>query len=73
MFEVCLEDDPTSRIEVTETMVRLFTARKFDECRASLANLQKTLPGSKKLVHAFMDALDNPEDLRDGVLRLRAK
>ena len=73
VFEVCLEDDPTSRIEVTETMVRLFTARKFDECRASLANLQKTLPGSKKLVHAFMDALDNPEDLRDGVLRLRAK
>jgi len=73
LFEVCLEDDPTSRIEVTETMVRLFTARKFDECRASLANLQKTLPGSKKLVHAFMDALDNPEDLRDGVLRLRAK
>ena len=73
LFEVCLEDDPTSRIEVTETMVRLFTACKFDECRASLANLQKTLPGSKKLVHAFMDALDNPEDLRDGVLRLRAK
>ena len=73
LFEVCLEDDPTSRIATTEAMVLLFTARKFDECRASLANLQKTLPGSKKLVHAFMDALDNPEDLRDGVLRLRAK
>ena len=73
LFEVCLEDDPTPRIAATESMVRLFTARKFDECRASLANLQKTLPGSKKLVHAFMDALDNPEDLRDGVLRLRAK
>ena len=73
LFEVCLEDDPTPRITATESMVRLFTARKFDECRASLANLQKTLPGSKKLVHAFMDALDNPEDLRDGVLRLRAK
>ncbi|MSR33431.1 MAG: CHASE2 domain-containing protein [Phycisphaerales bacterium] len=73
LYEVCLEDDPTARIEATEAMVRLFTACQFDECRASLANLLKTLPGSKKLVHAFMDALDNPEDLRDGVLRLRAK
>ncbi len=73
LYEVCMENDPAARIATTESMVRLFTACKFQECRASLADMVRTLPGSEKLVHAFMDALDNPDDLRDGVLRLRAK
>ena len=73
LYEVCLEEDPQPRIAVTESMVRLFTSCQFDECRESLKNMEKTISGSQKLVHAFMDALDNPADLRDGVLRLRAK
>jgi hypothetical protein len=73
LYEVCLEADPQARIAATESMVRLFTACKFDQCRESLINIDKRMPESKKLVHAFMDALDNPADLRDGVLRLRAK
>jgi hypothetical protein len=73
LYEVCLEADPQERIVATESMVRLFTACQFEECRKSLINIEKTIPGSKKLAHTFMDALDNPADLRDGVLRLRAK
>ncbi|MCE9618815.1 MAG: adenylate/guanylate cyclase domain-containing protein [Planctomycetes bacterium] len=73
LYEVCLEEHPEERMAQTEAMVKLFGEGKFEECRKSLADIEKSIPGSKKLVHAFLDAIDNPEDLRDGVLRLRAK
>jgi class 3 adenylate cyclase/CHASE2 domain-containing sensor protein len=73
LHEICLEDDPSARIAATESMVRLFAEGRYDECRQALREIEVSIPGSGKLVHAFLDAIDNPADLRDGVLRLRAK
>ncbi len=70
--EVCLEADPTERIRMTEEAVQAFARADFDQARRAFAALEARF-GASKTAHAFLEAMDNPEDRRDGVLRLRAK
>jgi class 3 adenylate cyclase len=72
LHEVCLEADPAERIRMTERGVQLFAKGDFDGARAAFAELETRL-GRSKTAATFLEAMDRPEDPRDGVLRLRAK
>ena len=70
--EVCMEADPSERIRMTEAAVQAFARCDHEAARRLFGELEARF-GSSKTAHAFLDAMDNPADLRDGVLRLRAK
>ncbi len=70
--EVCLESDPSERIRMTEAAVQAF-GRKDHEAATRLFHELEARFGPSKTAHAFLDAMADPGDLRDGVLRLRAK
>jgi hypothetical protein len=70
--EVCLDADPSERIRMTEAAVQAFAACDHDAARRLFGELEVRF-GSSKTAHAFLEAMDDPAGLRDGVLRLRAK
>ena len=70
--EVCLDADPAERIRLTEAAVRCFARADFDAARAGFQALEARF-GKSKTAATFVEAMDRPDDLRDGVLRLRAK
>ena len=70
--EVCLDPDPAERIRLTEAAVQCFARGDFDAARAAFQALEARC-GKSKTAATFVDAMDRPDDLRDGVLRLRAK
>jgi hypothetical protein len=70
--EVCLDPDPAERIRLTEAAVACFARGDFDAARAAFRALEARL-GRSKIAATFVEAMDRPDDLRDGVLRLRAK
>ena len=72
LCEVCLETDPAERIRLTEAAVQAFARGDFDGARAAFEALEQRL-GRSKVAATFREAMDNPDDPRDGVLRLRAK
>ena len=72
VHEVCLDADPQERIRMTEHAVRCFAEGDWNAARAAFDALEARF-GSAKTAHAFRDAMDDPSDRRDGVLRLRAK
>jgi hypothetical protein len=70
--EVCLDADPAERIRLTEAAVQCFARADFDAARAGFQALEARF-GKSKTAATFVEAMDRPDDLRDGVLRLRAK
>jgi len=70
--EVCLDADPSERIRMTEAAVQAFGRCDHDAARRLFGELESRF-GSSKTAHAFLGAMDDPADRRDGVLRLRAK
>jgi hypothetical protein len=72
LFEVCLDDDPGERIRLTEEAVSHFAAGRPDPSRAAFAELERRC-GPSRTASCFRSAMDDPQDRRDGVLRLRAK
>ncbi|MFZ4723663.1 MAG: hypothetical protein ACOYMI_11010, partial [Phycisphaerales bacterium] len=72
VHEVCLEADPSERIRMTEAAVRCFAMGDFSAARSAFEALEARF-GKSKTAAAFLEAMDDPDDLRDGVLRLRAK
>jgi len=70
--EVCLDADPAERIRLTEAAVQCFARADFDAARAAFQALEARF-GKSKTAATFVEAMDRPDDLRDGVLRLRAK
>lgn len=70
--EVCLEPDPSERIRLTEAAVQCFAKGDFDAARTAFKALEARV-GKSKTVAAFSEAMDRPDEPRDGVLRLRAK
>ena len=72
LHEVCLDGDAQERIRVTERAVQCFARGEWPAARAAFDELQARFGGSKT-ANAFREAMDDPADRRDGVLRLRAK
>lgn len=72
VLEVCLEPNPLERITMTEAAVECFGRADFDGAKIAWSRLEARF-GPCKTAAAFQDAMKNPNDLRDGVLRLRAK
>lgn len=72
VHEVCLDEQPAERIKLTEAGVAHFAGANFSAAREAFHRLDQRF-GKSKTSAAFCEAMDNPTDLRDGVLRLRAK
>ena len=58
--------------EQTEAAVQAFARADFDGARQGFEALEARF-GKSKVAASFREAMDNPADLRDGVLRLKAK
>jgi adenylate cyclase len=72
LHEVCVDADPQERIRMTEQAVQAFARGDFAASREAFGALE-TRFGKSKTAVAFREAMDDPNDRRDGVLRLRAK
>ena len=72
LFEVCLDADPGERVRLTEAGVDRFAAGDFDGARSAFDALEARF-GRSKTAAAFREAIDRPGEMRDGVLRLKAK
>jgi len=72
LHEVCIDADPMERIRMTEQAVQAFAGGDFTAAREAFGALEGRF-GKSKTAIAFREAMDDPNDRRDGVLRLRAK
>jgi hypothetical protein len=72
LHEVCIDADPMERIRMTEQAVQAFASGDFAAAREAFGALEGRF-GKSKTAIAFREAMDDPNDRRDGVLRLRAK
>jgi len=72
LHEVCIDADPMERIRMTEEAVQAFACGDFTAARDAFGALEGRC-GKSKTAIAFREAMDDPNDRRDGVLRLRAK
>ena len=72
LHEVCVDADPQERIRMTEHAVQAFARSDFTASREAFSALESRF-GKSKTAIAFREAMDDPNDRRDGVLRLRAK
>jgi len=72
LHEVCVDADPQERIRMTEQAVQAFARGDFTASREAFGALERRF-GKSKTAIAFREAMDDPNDRRDGVLRLRAK
>ena len=72
LHEVCIDADPMERIRMTEQAVQAFAGGDFTAAREAFGALEGRF-GKSKAAIAFREAMDDPNDRRDGVLRLRAK
>jgi hypothetical protein len=57
---------------MTEQAVQAFARSDFQASREAFSALESRF-GKSKTAIAFREAMDDPNDRRDGVLRLRAK
>ncbi len=72
LYTLLVEEPPAGWVEAVTAAVAAFEAGDREACRRALDDLEARF-GPSKLVAPYRQALDDPEDLRDGVLRLRAK
>jgi adenylate cyclase len=72
LHEVCVDADPQERIRMTEQAVQAFARSDSQASREAFSALESRF-GKSKTAIAFREAMDDPNDRRDGVLRLRAK
>jgi class 3 adenylate cyclase len=72
VFTMLVETPAEGWIESVGTAVDAFRRGDFAACESAWAAHESRF-GKTKIARAFREALEDPEDLRDGVLRLRAK
>lgn len=72
VFTMLVETPAEGWIESVGTAVDAFRRGDFAACESAWAAHESRF-GKTKIAKAFREALEDPEDLRDGVLRLRAK
>jgi hypothetical protein len=72
VFTMLVETPAEGWIESVGAAVDAFRRGDFAACESAWAAHESRF-GKTKIAKAFREALEDPEDLRDGVLRLRAK
>lgn len=72
LHEVCLDPSPQERVRMTERAVQGFARGDFADARMAFGELESRF-GKSKTIDVFREAMDDPDDRHDGVLRLRAK
>ena len=72
LFTMLVEPPAEGWIESVGAAVEAFRRGDFAACESAWAAHEARF-GKTKIAKAFREALEDPEDLRDGVLRLRAK
>jgi class 3 adenylate cyclase len=72
LFTMLVEDPPEGWIEAVGKAVDAFARADFAACEAAWAAFESRF-GATKVAKPFREAMEDPEDLRDGVLRLHAK
>ena len=72
LFTMLVEDPPDGWIEAVGKAVDAFARADFAACEAAWAAFESRF-GATKIAKPFREAMEDPEDLRDGVLRLHAK
>ena len=72
LFTMLVEDPAPGWIEGVGRAVEAFARGDFEACRAAW-DAHEAAHGGSKLSLPFREAIDDPDDRRDGVLRLRAK
>ncbi len=72
LFTLLVEDPEAGWIESIGVAVDAFARGDFAACEAAWAAHEARF-GATKIAKPFREAMHDPEDLRDGVLRLRAK
>jgi len=72
LFTMLVEDPQDGWIEAVGCAVDAFARGDFEGCAAAWAAFEARF-GASKIAKPFRQAMEDPEDLRDGVLRLQAK
>ncbi len=72
VFTLMVETPPAGWVEAVERAVTAFEKGDLEECEAAFKALETTF-GPTKLATPYRLAMADPEDPRDGVLRLRSK
>jgi hypothetical protein len=72
LFTMLVEDPRDGWIEAVGLAVDAFARSDFPGCEAAWQAFEARF-GATKIAKPFREAMEDPDDLRDGVLRLRAK
>ena len=72
LYTLLVEDPPEGWVESLSAAVEAFARADFEACEAAWAAHERRF-GATKIAKPFREAMHDPEDRRDGVLRLRAK